>query len=100
MSTYRRVLALVGQGTSLPRIADRLDTSEDAVLAMIESMVRSGHLQDLDCAEGACSACPMSDGCPVPDGPSQYFLTENGRALVEDTDRVRGADGSTAPPKP
>lgn len=91
MSTYLRVLALISRGTPIPRIADRLDLREDAVLAMVESMVRSGHLQDLDCADGACSACPMSDGCPGPrDGPSQYFVTDAGYALLRDSDDVVG----------
>ncbi len=85
MSTYRRVLALIDRGTPLPQIVDRVDAREDAVLAMVESMVRSGHVQDLSCAGEACAACPMSDGCPVPqDGPAQYYVTDAGRALLAD----------------
>lgn len=93
MSAYQQVLALINMGKSIPHIVEQLEMREDAVLAMIESMVRSGHLQEIDCAGGACEACPMSDGCIVPqDGPSQYFVTEDGLSLLAETD---GIDGGT-----
>ena len=98
MSTYQQVLELISRGTAIPQVADRMDMRQDAVLAMIESMVRSGHLQDLDCADDTCSACPMADGCPVPqDGPSQYFVTEDGRALLRDADGTVEKHSATSP---
>ena len=98
MSRYQQVLGLISQGTPIPQIVERLNIREDAVLAMVESMVRSGHLQDLDCAGGACSACPMSEGCPVPqDGPSQYFVTEDGLALLTETENTDGTNAELSP---
>ncbi|WP_396275476.1 FeoC-like transcriptional regulator [Halodesulfurarchaeum sp. HSR-GB] len=94
MSVYEEVLGFVNRGIEIRDIAEQLAMRPDAVKAIIESQVRAGHLQDLDCAGSACDTCPMSKGCPVPqDGPSQYVITIDGKKLLQ----ASGNDGEPAP---
>lgn len=83
MSTYRRVLARLAAGESPARIATELDRREDAIRGMIDTMCRRGHLVEVDCADGACGACPMADACGPMDSPVQYVVSPDGRALIE-----------------
>ena len=91
MSTYRRVLALVTRNVPVSTIADRLDTREDAVGGMLDSMVREGYLRAIDCDSAACGGCPMADACGAgADGaPTSYLLTERGRELLDGAEPVR-----------
>lgn len=101
MSSYRRVLALVADGIQIPVAADRLSLREDRVAAMVESMVRSGHLRDVGCSGDTCSACPMAEGCSISQStPSQYVVTDAGRSLLAETadDGVPDLEPTTAPP--
>ncbi|MGM0399262.1 MAG: hypothetical protein ACQEQY_09750 [Halobacteriota archaeon] len=103
MSSYRRVLALVARGIQLPVAADRLSLREDRVAAMVESMVRAGHLRDVGCTGDTCSACPMADGCSISQStPSQYVVTAAGRSLLAeaDDDVVPDIEATTAPASP
>ena len=87
MSSYRRVLALLHEGTPLIRIAETMNMREDALRAMVQSMVREGHLRDLDCDADSCSACPMADGCPIPqDEPASYVISEDGTSFLLEKD--------------
>lgn len=88
MSTYRRVLALVTRNVPVSAIADRLDTREDAVDGMLDSMVREGYLRAIDCDSAACDGCPMADACGTgADGtPASYLLTERGRELIDESE--------------
>ncbi len=90
MSTYRRVLAMVARNVPISTIATQLDTREDAIRGMLDSMVREGYLRAIDCESAACSGCPMADTCGMgADGtPMSYLLTERGRELLEEHDRV------------
>jgi len=96
VSTYRRVLALVTRNVPVSAIADRLDTREDAVDGMLDSMVREGYLRAIDCDSAACSGCPMADACGAgADGtPASYLLTERGRELLEESESVGGPSGT------
>lgn len=90
MSTYRRVLALATRNVPVATIADRLDTREDAISGMLDSMVREGYLREIDCDSAACSGCPMADACRMGADrtPTSYLLTERGRELLDESDRV------------
>mgnify|MGYP006271163123 CR=1 FL=1 len=83
MSTYRRVLARLATGDPPGRIAADLDRREDAIRGMIDTMCRRGHLTEVDCADGACGACPMADACGPMDSPTQYVVLPDGQALIE-----------------
>lgn len=86
MDRYRRVLERVSRGQSLDAVRERLDLREPAMAAMIESMVRSGHLEEFGCEGDTCSACPFSESCPMGDiqGPRSYMVTAAGRAYLQD----------------
>ncbi|OYR63234.1 hypothetical protein DJ83_03190 [Halorubrum ezzemoulense] len=90
MSTYRRVLAMVARNVPVSTIATRLDTREDAIRGMLDSMVREGYLRTIDCESAACSGCPMSDACGMgADGnPMSYLLTQRGRELLAEHDCI------------
>jgi len=81
---------MVAQNVPVSAIAAQLDTREDAVRGMLDSMVREGHLRAIDCDSAACSGCPMADACGMgADGnPMSYLLTERGRELLDEHDRV------------
>jgi len=83
VSTYVAVLSLLAEGADPERIAGTLDRREDAVRGMIETMSRRGHVDRIDCAEGACGACPMADACGPMDSPVQYVVSPDGMDLVE-----------------
>ena len=85
MSTYRRVLSRLAAGDPPARIAADLDRREDAVRGMIDTMCRRGHLTAVDCAEGACAACPMADACGPMDSPVQYVVSADGWDLIEES---------------
>lgn len=85
MTRYHDVLGLLARGTPLSEIASELDMRTDAVRAMVESMVREDHVRDMGCHGDACAACPMADACGISEGgPNSYFVTEAGRALLDD----------------
>lgn len=85
MSNYRTVLELVAAGNSLETVRSTLDIREDGLQAMVQSMLREGHLTRYGCEGGTCSACPMSGSCPMGDieAPTSYLLTERGKQYVE-----------------
>ncbi len=81
---YQETLALIARNRSVPEIAAELDTREDAVRGMIQSMVRAGHLQEIGCETTGCSACPMSEACGMDnDHAISYLLTADGQAVLE-----------------
>ena len=100
MSAYRTVLDLLRRGTSIPRIAERTEMRSDALVAMIESMERAGHLRDISCEGETCSTCPMAEACGVQqDGPANYVITEAGITHLVEHDAIdAGADGTDSIP--
>ena len=84
MSTYVTVLSLLADGVAPETIARKLDRREDAVRGMIETMARRGHVEQIDCADGTCSSCPMADACGPMESPVQYVVSEAGWQLVDD----------------
>jgi len=83
MSTYVTVLSLLAEGVAPEMIAERINRREDAVRGMIETMVRRGHLEQIDCSDGACGSCPMADACGPMESPVQYVVSEAGWTLVD-----------------
>ena len=83
MSTYVTVLSLLAEGVAPEMIAERIDRREDAVRGMIETMVRRGHIEQIDCTDGACGSCPMADACGPMESPVQYVVSEAGLKLVD-----------------
>lgn len=87
MTLYRTVLGFVRRGTPLREIAAELEMQEDAVRAMMESMVREGHARKMGCQGDTCSACPMAESCSfTQDSPDSYFVTEAGREFLDEED--------------
>ena len=84
MSTYRTVLSLLADGVAPETIAMKVDRREDAVRGMIETMARRGHVEQVDCTDGACGSCPMADACGPMESPVQYVVSEAGWQLVDD----------------
>ena len=93
MGTYRSVLESIERGVSISRIALSLDRREDVIRGMIESMIREGLIDDLDCDDGTCSACPMAESCGFGmDIPRSYYVTDRGREyLYESTGTVQSS---------
>lgn len=83
MSTYLTVLSLLAEGVAPETIAKKIDRREDAIRGMIETMVRRGHIEQIDCTDGACGSCPMADACGPMESPVQYVVAETGRKLVD-----------------
>lgn len=81
---------MVARNVPVSTIATQLDTREDAIRGMLDSMVREGYLRAIDCESAACSGCPMSDACRMgADGnPMSYLLTQRGRKLLAEHDCV------------
>lgn len=84
MSTYRSVLEGIGQGKSIETVRTELGLRADGIDAMIQSMVREGHLSEFGCEGETCSVCPISGSCPMTaiQGPASYMITEQGREFI------------------
>ena len=96
MNTYRRILAEIRRGKFIDAIATTLDRREDAVRAMVESMVREGHVRDLSCEGDTCDICPMSDSCSmVSDAPVTYTISTAGLDYLTRMDEVDAGDATT-----
>ncbi len=95
------MLALVARNVPVRTIAKEVDTREDAVRGMLDSMVREGYLREIDCESAGCSGCPMADACGMgADGaPMSYLVTERGQNVLEDVDRVAASPSSVHSPK-
>jgi DNA-binding NarL/FixJ family response regulator len=84
---YRQILTEIQRGKSIDAIATTLDRREEAVRAMVESMVREGHVRDLSCEGDTCDVCPMSDSCSlVSDAPATYVISTDGLDYLTRTD--------------
>ena len=86
MGQYRQVLKRVSRGQPLDAVRESLELRQPAMEAMVESMVRSGHLEEFGCEGDTYSACPFSESCPMGDiqGPRSYMVTAAGREYVQE----------------
>ncbi len=84
MSRYRSVLRRLSRGEPVETVREELDLRDDVVRGMIESMLREGHLKEFGCEGESCSACPMSESCPMGDiqGPRSYMVTSTGQEYL------------------
>ncbi len=90
MSSYRSVLERISRGQPIDAVREELDLRADVLDAMIQSMLREGHLSQFGCEGGTCSACPISGSCPMGSiqGPTSYMVTAQGRKFIVNGQRA------------
>lgn len=81
----KEVLSRFRGGGAIDDIADELNMNKSTLQAMIEFMVRAGHLYEIGSGKGhgnGCRGCPVSKtySVPVPERKKvkMYVLTEEG----------------------
>jgi len=82
MNKMRAILSKIGEGKTLDAISRELGMREFTLRAMVDSMVRTGYLEEIQCIAG-CGMCPMKCSFSSSFKIKMYVVTEKGMECVK-----------------
>jgi len=81
MNKMRVILSKIGEGKTIDTLSRELGMRESTLRAMVDSMVHTGYLEEIQCMAG-CGMCPTKCSLPSSSKIKIYCVTEKGMECI------------------